>query len=153
MCTLRHVSVCISGSCMYMRRCKWLLLLSYVIAMYPLAAFFECAANCHCRENVPLLPNKCFSLLSMPFIEVITGAYESEMNESVRGWMGGHGLTASEEWGCINSSPTTDGGSLSSTIISPHTTSSGFCPHPAGKCKPKRRGQFFTQVMCTNSHK
>lgn len=36
-------------------------------------------------------------LSSFHWREVITGPYESEMNESIRGWMEGHGRRASGE--------------------------------------------------------
>lgn len=43
------------------------------------------------------------------------------MNESVKGWMGGHGRRASGEWGRINSSLGTDGG--------PRPPCLYLCPH------------------------
>lgn len=58
-----------------------------------LAAFSENRFDCRRRMKIPLLFNKwLIVLLSHPhWREVITGPYESEMSESIRGWMGGHG--------------------------------------------------------------
>lgn len=152
MCMFRHVSICLSASCIkqcaYMRRWKWLLFLSCVtsvIAIYPLAAFSKSATNCHCRKKIPLLPNKCLSLLLSPFHwrEVITGPYESEMNKSARGWMGGHGCRASGEWGHINSSPATDGGpQLPCLHLCPHHLHQ-FLPWPQRRAPRHEAGAIF----------
>lgn len=107
-----------------MKRWKWLSSLSCVTSIYSLAAFSKSRFNWQCRMKIPLLPNKCLIVLLSLFHwrEVITGPYESEMNESKSGWMGGHSRRASWEWGRINSSPGTDGGhqhAISTPLPSP----------------------------------
>lgn len=71
----RRVSICLSASCIkrrfFTRGWKLLLFFSYVtlvIAIYLLAAVSKSTTNCHFRKKIPLLPNKCFSLRSFPFI-------------------------------------------------------------------------------------
>lgn len=71
----RRVSIRLSASCIkqrfFTRGWKWLLFFSYVtlvIAIYLLAAVSKSTSNCHFRKKIPLLPNKCFSLRSFPFI-------------------------------------------------------------------------------------
>lgn len=71
----RRVSIHLSASCIkqrfFTRGWKLLLFFSYVtlvIAIYLLAAVSKSTTNWHFRKKIPLLPNKCFSLRSFPFI-------------------------------------------------------------------------------------
>lgn len=65
--------------------------------------------------------------------ELITGAYESEMNDSVKVWMWGRDLRACREQGCMNSSPGADEWQLITNIFFILPPSTGFSRHCSGK--------------------
>lgn len=123
-CVLRHVSVCLSASCITQSTHeKVKIIVAHVLCdlgnsyISPLQHFLRTQPIAIAGRRFHFSPTSVWAPLS-PFhwSKVITGAYESETNESLRGRMGGHGLGASGEWGRINSSPGTDGAPLTSSL-------------------------------------